>query len=57
MDQSWERMKDQILSTWEGVPEADLKKARGSLTQMVALIETHTEEDRANIMRKMSAFV
>lgn len=57
MDQSWQRMKDQILSTWEAVPEDELKKARGNLGQMVTLIETQTGEDRTVIMSKMSAFV
>ena len=30
MDQNWQRMKDQILSTWTDVNEAELKKARGT---------------------------
>jgi hypothetical protein len=56
MDQNWERMKGQILATWEGVDEAALKKARGKLPEVVSIIETHTGEPRAVIMSKMSSF-
>lgn len=57
MDNNWERMKDQILSTWGEIDEKEMKKARGSLPQMVNLIHSETGEDRQLIMRKMSAFL
>ena len=57
MEQNWQRMKDQILSTWSGVNEDELKKARGSLGDMVTLIHSHTGEDRTIIMRKVSSFL
>lgn len=57
MDTNWERMKDQILSTWGEIDEKEMKKARGSLPQMVNLIHSETGEDRQLIMRKMSAFL
>ncbi len=57
MDQNWQRMKDQILSTWNDVDEAELKKARGSLGDMVSLIHTATGEDRQTILRKVSSFL
>ncbi|MEO0556820.1 MAG: general stress protein CsbD [Bacteroidota bacterium] len=57
MNQNWERMKAQIQSTWDGLEDAELKKARGSLTQMVNLIVNHTGEDRQVVMQKMSAFL
>ena len=57
MDQSWERMKEQITSTWEGLDEKALKKTRGSLGDVVALIHEHTGEEKAAIMTKMTAFI
>ncbi|MAQ94017.1 hypothetical protein B1759_03970 [Rubrivirga sp. SAORIC476] len=57
MNDNWERMKAQILSTWADIDEAEMKKARGNLGQMVNLIHSQTGEDRQNIMRKMSAFL
>lgn len=57
MEQNWQRMKDQIVSTWGDVDEGELKKARGSLGDMVSLIHAQTGEDRQLIMRKMSAFL
>ena len=57
METNWDRMKDQILSTWGELDEKEMKKARGSLPQMVNLIHAETGEDRQLIMRKMSAFL
>ncbi len=57
MNDNWERMKTQLLSTWSELDEAEMKKARGSLTQMVNLIHSQTGEDRKVIMNKMSAFL
>ena len=57
MNQNWERMKAQIQSTWDGLDDSELKKARGSLTQMVNLIVNQTGEDRQVVMQKMSAFL
>ena len=57
MNDNWERMKAQILSTWTDLDESEMKKARGSLSQMVNLIHSQTGEDRQVIMRKMSAFL
>ena len=57
MEQNWTRMKAQIDATWEGLDESDLKKTRGSLGDLVALIHAHTGEDRQLIMRKMAAFL
>ena len=57
MTDNWERMKVQILSTWDNLDEAEMKKARGNLGQMVNLIHSQTGEDRQLIMRKMSAFL
>ncbi|HIG75732.1 MAG TPA: general stress protein CsbD [Bacteroidetes bacterium] len=57
MEDNWTRMKAQIQSTWENLDDADLKKARGNLQQMVNLIHAETGEDRQLIMQKMSAFI
>ena len=57
MNDNWERMKTQILSTWNDLDEDELKKARGSLGRMVNLIHDQTGEDRDLIMRKMTAFL
>ena len=57
MIDNWERMKAQILSTWDELDESEMKKARGDLSQMVNLIHSQTGEDRAVIMQKMSAFL
>jgi len=57
MNDNWERMKAQILSTWGEIDESEMKKARGSLSQMVNLIHSQTGEDRQLIMREMSAFL
>ena len=57
MTDNWERMKAQILSTWDELDESEMKKARGDLGQMVNLIHSQTGEDRSVIMRKMSAFL
>ena len=57
MDQNWERMKDQITTMWEGLDEKALKKTRGSLSDVVALIHEHTGEEKATIMTKMQAFI
>ena len=57
MIDNWERMKAQILSTWDGLDEDEMKKARGNFSQMVNLIHMQTGEDRQLIMQKMSAFL
>ena len=57
MTDNWERMKSQILSTWDDLDEDEMKKARGNLSQMVNLIHVQTGEDRQLIMQKMSAFL
>lgn len=57
MEQSWQRMKDQILSTWAGLSETDLNKTRGSLGEMVTLIHDATGEDRTAIRQKVTTFL
>jgi len=59
MNDSWARVKDQILTIWDEQEFGDkeLKKARGNLNKMVDLIEEKTGEPRAEIMQKICAFL
>lgn len=57
MEQNWQRMMGQILSTWNALDEDALKKTRGNLSQLVALIHEQTGEDKQLILRKVSVFV
>ncbi len=57
MEESWERVKEQITSMWGEIDEKDLKKARGSLARMVNLIQEHSGEEKASIMQKISTIV
>lgn len=57
MEQNWERVVTQILAVWGDLDVAELKKARGNLSQMVNLIHEKTGEERSLIMRKMSTLV
>ncbi len=57
MEQNWQRMMGQILSTWNSLDEDALKKTRGNLSQLVALIHEQTGEDKQLILRKVSVFV
>ena len=57
MEQSWQRMKAQIMSSWEGLDEGDLKSTRGDLAQLVDLIHARTGEDRTQIRRKVVALL
>ncbi|MEM0961575.1 MAG: hypothetical protein AAGK21_03395 [Bacteroidota bacterium] len=57
MNDSWRRIRDRIKAMW---PERDfddkrMKKTRGSLRQMVTLIQEKTDESRADIRRKVVA--
>ncbi len=57
MNSDWRRLRDRIKSMWDGVEFDDkrLKKTRGSLRQMVTLIQERTDEPRAQIRRKIVA--
>lgn len=57
MNESWKRVMTQIQTIWteEGFEEAELKKARGDLKKMVALIHDRTGEEKVDIMQKISA--
>ena len=57
MEQSWERVKTQIMTVWTAVDDQDLKQARGDLGQMVDLIHAKTGEDRTTIRRKLVTLV
>ena len=59
MNESWRRVVEQIETIWadQTFDDAELKKARGSLKKMVDLIQSKTEESKADIMQKISAFL
>ena len=57
MNRDWRRLRDRIKSMWTDVEFDDkrLKKTRGSLRQMVTLIQERTDEPRADIRQKIVA--
>lgn len=59
MNESWARVTTQIKTIWneQEFTEAELKKARGDLKKMVALINERTGEEEADILQKISAFL
>ncbi len=59
MNESWRRVMTQIQTIWanQEFDEADLKKARGDLRKMVNLIHEKTEEPKADIIQKITAFL
>lgn len=57
MEQNWARVKEQITDMWGDFDDTELKKARGNLGKMVALIQEKTGEDEVEIIQKMSAII
>lgn len=57
MNRDWRRIRDRIKEMWADHEFDDkrMKKTRGSLRQMVSLIQTKTGEPRADIRRKVVA--
>ncbi len=57
MNQSWVRVKTQIQTIWSECEFGDkeMKKARGNLDKMVALIHEKTGEPHSEIFQKISA--
>lgn len=57
MNQDWKRIRDRIKAMWsnEEFDDKRMKKTRGSLRQMVTLIQEKTDESRAEIRRKIVA--
>ena len=57
MNNDWRRLRDRIKAMWETEEFDDkrMKKTRGSLRQMVSLIQEKTDEPRAEIRRKIVA--
>ena len=57
MNRTWKRIRDRIKATWSDVEfdDKNLKRTRGSLRQMVSLIQARTGEPRADIRRKVVA--
>ncbi len=59
MNESWTRVTTQIKTIWneQEFTDAELKKARGDLKKMVALINERTGDEEADILQKISAFL
>ncbi|MCH8246866.1 MAG: general stress protein CsbD [Bacteroidetes bacterium] len=59
MNESWASVTTQIKTIWneQEFTDAELKKARGDLKKMVALINERTGEEEADILQKISAFL
>ena len=59
MNESWARVTTQIKTIWneQEFTDAELKKARGDLKKMEALINERTGDEEADILQKISAFL
>ena len=57
MDRDWQTIRDRIRSMWprQEFDDKRMRKTRGSLRQMVTLIQEKTEEPRPQIRRKIVA--
>ena len=57
MNRDWRQVRDRIKAMWSDVEFDDdrMKKTRGGLGKMVTLIQTKTDESRAEIRRKIVA--
>ena len=59
MNESWARVTTQIKTIWneQEFTDAELKKARGDLKKMVALLNERTGDEEADILQKILAFL
>lgn len=57
MEESWRRISTQIQVFWGEFDEKEMKKARGNLKKMVALIQEKTGEDEGAIIQKLGTIV
>jgi hypothetical protein len=59
MNNNWEMVSDRIRSMWSDVEFTDkeMKGARGNLQDMVALIQSKTDEPETSIRRKVMTMV
>ena len=57
MNRDWRELRDRIKAMWSDVEFDDdrMKKTRGGLRKMVTLIQSKTDESRADIRRKIVA--
>ena len=57
MNRDWREIRDRIKAMWprQEFDDARIKKTRGSLRQMVTLIQQKTDEPRPQIRRKIVA--
>jgi hypothetical protein len=59
MNNNWEMVSDRIRSMWSDVEFTDkeMKGARGNLQDMVALIQSKTDDPETSIRRKVMTMV
>ena len=57
MNATWRRVRDRIQDTWSDVDfdEKNMRRTRGSLSDMVTLIHERTGEPRQDVRRKVIA--
>ncbi len=59
MNKNWELVSNRIRSMWSDVEFTDkeMKSARGNLSDMVALIQSKTDEPETSIRNKVMTMV
>ena len=59
MNRDWQQIRDRIKAAWPSAEfdDKNMKKARGSLGQMVNLVHERTELPRAQIRRRIASMV
>ncbi len=59
MNESWSQVRSQIEEIWSETEFTDreMKKARGNMRKMVALIHEKTNEPKHEIFAKISAII
>lgn len=57
MNRDWRQVRDRVKRAWSDVEfdDQNMKRVRGSLRQMVSLIQAKTGEPRNEIRRKVAA--
>jgi hypothetical protein len=59
MNADWRRVRDRITSTWSDADfdAKEMKRARGSLTEMVSVVHNTTGEARPSVRRKIVSMI
>ena len=59
MNADWRRVRDRITSTWSDadLDDQEMKRARGSLSEMVSIVHNATGEARPSVRRKIVSLI